>query len=373
MIKVGKDREIIFDENVREKRQQVKDSILAGHPFTDYNINDYELVPFEFETGKRRVYKNFNFSIILDHCYCNYRCPFCVYELRQNNHNMIYDQEHIEDYDKYLTRLEEVLKMIRPLNPSISLTGGEPTLIPIFNDVLKMIDDLGFRKRCITTNGSQLLKKQNNGNTTLENLMKYHWNHLNISRASANDEINRRIMSPCDSNYCSMNTLKEVIQITNNSEYCKHRISCLLLKESVNSVDKMKEFVDSFVYIGANNFIFRELMDYDQTAKNTSIMNYSKENKIRLYDLWHDMENEKYREIFHPFLTIKGYYYYLELYKLYNDTVTVAGETADLKIQDMEKNKPGNKDVVYEMVFHSDGNLCGSWIHTEDILDKYKN
>ena len=69
-----------------------------------------------------------------------------------------------------------------------------------------------------------------------------------------------------------------------------------------------------------------------------------------------------------PYLNILGYYYYVEIYKYKG--CTIASESADLNQQYIEKEK--NKDTVYEMVFHTNGNLCGGWIDNEEILDKYE-
>lgn len=350
MIKVGKQREIKFDEELRFKRQK------------DYNISDYDLVDFSFSSGDYKVYKNFNFSIFIDD-YCNADCKFCVAQLRYQHKKELYNKVHISDLDKYLKRLEYILNLIRPLNPSVSITGGEPTLSPILTDVLKLVDDLNFRKRTITTNGSGLLNIQNN-DIILNNLIKYNWNHLNISRASYIDELNKRIMRyNSEKEYCSMDNLKEILNISNNSTL-EHRISCLLLKESVCSVEEIKNYIDFYNNIGANNYIFRELMDYDKTAVNYEKMKYCDDNKIKLNDIWNDFKN--YPD-FVPYLNILGYYYYVEIYKYLG--ATVASESADLNQQYLEKSK--HKDTIYEMVFHNNGNLCGSWIDSEEILDKY--
>lgn len=357
MIKVGSEREVKFDESLREKR-----NIAKSEKTSDYDIKNYELVPYNFSVGNKQVYKNVNFSIFIDD-YCNADCKFCVAQLRYQHKNELYQKEHIKDVDEYLSRLEEVLRIVRPLNPSISITGGEPTLSPILTDVLKMIYKFGFRKRTITTNGSGLLNIQNN-DTILNNLIKYNWNHLNISRASYNDKLNREIMRyNIEKEYCTMEMLKEILSVCNSSDL-HHRISCLLLKESVNSVNEIKKFIDFYASLGANNFIFRELMDYDKTAINTEKMKYCDKNKIKLYDIWHQFKD--YPE-FIPYMNILGYYYYVEIYK-YKE-MTVASESADLNIQNREKTK--NPDIVYEMVFHNNGNLCGSWIDKEDILDAY--
>ena len=350
-IKVGKEREIKFDENLRYERQK------------NYNINNYDLVDYDFGDIKKKVYKNLNFSIFIDD-YCNADCKFCVAQLRYQHKNELYQKEHIKDLDKYMKRLDQVLKIVRPLNPSISITGGEPTLSPILSDVLQLIDSYGFRKRTITTNGSGLLNIQQN-NTILNNLIKYNWNHLNISRASYDDKLNKKIMRyNAEKEYCTMEMMKEILSITNHSDL-HHRISCLLLKESVNSGEEIRKFIEFYGNLGANNFIFRELMDYDKTAVNLEKMKYCNENKIKLNDIWHEFKT--YPE-FIPYLNILGYYYYVEIYKYKG--MTVASESADLNIQNKEKLK--NPDVVYEMIFHNNGNLCGSWIDSEEILSKYQ-
>lgn len=358
IIKVGDERNIKFDMNLRESRNVYKQ---GGN--SDYDINKYELLDYEFKDGgKKKVYKNLNFSIFVDD-YCNADCKFCVAQLRYHHRNELYAKGHICDHDEYLNRLEEVLKVVRPLNPSVSLTGGEPTLSPILTDILKLIDKYNFRKRTITTNGSGLLKIQDN-DTILNNLIKYNWNHLNISRVHWDDKINREIMKyAVDKEYCDMNRLKEILSICNNSTL-HHRLSCLLLKECVHSVNDIKAYADAFSKIGANNFIFRELMDYDKTAINTEKMSYCNDNKIKLYEIWHEFEDHPE---FIPYLNILGYYYYVELYK-YNG-MTIASETADLNIQNKEKLL--HPDVVYEMVYHTSGHLTGSWVETEEILDKY--
>lgn len=357
MIKVGSEREINFDIELRNKRHMAK---TCGTQ--DYDIHNYDLREFDFATGTKKVYGNVNFNIFIDD-YCNADCKFCVAQLRYEHKNAMYNKGHIKDVDKYLYRLDEILKIARALDTSVSITGGEPTMSPILTEVLKMVDSYGFRKRTITTNGSGLLRTQDN-DTILNNLITYNWNHLNISRASYNDELNRKIMRfASDKEYCSMDMLREILSIANNSDF-KHRISCLLLKESVNSVEEMKRYIDFYSKLGANNFIFRELMDYDKSAINTEKMRYCDANKIKLYDIWNDFE--KYPE-FVPYLNILGYYYYVEIYKYLE--MTVASETADLNIQNREV--AAHDDIVYEMVFHNNGNLCASWIDSERILDEY--
>lgn len=349
-IKVGSEREVTFNKALRYERQK------------NYNVTDYQSVPFTFDfAGQKDIYKNFNFSIFIDD-YCNADCKFCVAQLRYEHRNLIYKKDKL-DYDAYMKQLEYVLKAIRPLNPSISITGGEPTLSPKFLDVIKMVDKYGFRKRCITTNGSQLLNTINN-KTILEHLIDCHWNHLNISKTTWDDTLNQKIMRYNDKEgICTNEMLKDILKISNNSDL-KHRISCLLLQDSVNSVDKIKEYVDKFSELGANNFIFRQLMDYSHDAVNQEKIDYCDRNKVDLNDIWEDFEN--YPE-FEPYLNILGYYYYVEIYKYKG--LTVAGESANLNQQ--YKEFAAHPNTVYEMVFHPNGNLCASWVDKDKVLIPY--
>lgn len=348
-IKVGAEREIAWNPALRLERQK------------NYDITKYESNPFTFEAGDFNVYKNFNFSIFIDD-YCNADCKFCVAQLRYTNKGLMYKKDKIPETE-WLKRCEEILNFIRPLNPSISITGGEPTMSKKLIPVLEMVNALGFRKRTITSNGSHLFDKVN-GIPIIDHLIKNGWNHLNISRPAITNEQTKNIMRfNNEEGFCSNEMMKDIIKITNECDM-KHRLSCLLLKEEVNSVEKMKEYLNTYIDLGANNFIFRELMDYDKTAINAEKTQYCVDNKVRLNDIWAEIDN--YPE-FEKYLNILGYYYYVEIYKYMG--ATVASESANMIQQGIEV--ANNPDRVYEMVFHTNGNLCASWIDKERILDKY--
>jgi len=353
MIKVGSERDISFCRELRYTRQK------------NYDISQYEYTSFEFpECGNKRVYKNFNFSIFLDD-YCNADCKFCVAQLRYSHRRAMYIKPSIDDDLEYYNRLDKVLELIRPINPSVSITGGEPSISPRLSQVLKMVDSYGFRKRTITTNGSGLLNKLNGSERVIDQLIGYNWNHLNISRACVDDQMNHRIMRYGDYDLsCDNEKLKNIIAITKDSPL-KHRLSCLLLKEGVGSVERIKEYLGFYGRMGVDNVIFRELMDFSKDAINTEKIKYCIDNKIRLNDIWEELDKE---DEFVPYLNLLGYYYYVEIYKYRG--MTVASESADLNQQYVEKEK--NQDMVYEMIFHPNGNLCGSWVDSEEILDGYR-
>lgn len=330
-----------FNREYRYKRQEC------------YDITKHELVDFEFNGVKKRVYKNFNFSIFTDD-YCNADCKFCVAQLRFENRGIMYQKCKIDDDNEYLKRLEEVLVTIRPLNPSISITGGEPTRCRRLVSILELVNKLGFRKRTITTNGSCLLHEVK-GKTILQHLIDNGFSHLNISRTHFDEEINKGIMKFEAGNYCSNEDLAKILPYALKNGL-RPRMSCLLLKEGVHSVKDIVDYLEFYGNLGADNIIFRELMDFDKgNMTNVEKMNYCIENKIKLNDIWEQFDAEP-RLV--PYKNILGYYYYVEIYNYKN--VVCVSESADLTKLYAEKSKKGNEDIVYEMVFHPNGNLNGS-------------
>lgn len=327
-----------------------------------YDINKYDLLDFDFDGVNKKVYKNFNLSIFTDD-YCNADCKFCVAELRFENRGQLYNKDKIIDDKEYLKRLEEVLIKVKPLNPSISITGGEPTRCKRLIDIIELVNKLGFRKRTITTNGSYLLHTVK-GKTILQHLIDNGFSHLNISRTHFNDDINKKIMRFEPNCYCSNEDLAKIIPYSLENGL-RPRMSCLLLKEGVSNIEDIINYLEFYRKLGVDNVIFRELMDFDKSNMiNIEKTSYCNENKIRLNDIWQDFDKE---EALVPYKNILGYYYYVEIYKYKN--VICVSESADLNKLYAEKEK--HKDIVYEMVFHPNGNLNGSWVDDEDILFKY--
>lgn len=112
---------------------------------------------------------------------------------------------------------------------------------------------------------------------------------------------------------------------------------------------------------------FIETMDYDERAmRNHDKMAYLKENKVYLNDIWKCIDKDNR---FTPIKQLLGYYYYVEVYKYQN--IDMVSESANL-VKLYEQKQIAN-DVVFEMIFHPNGNLNGSWVDDEDILLAYEN
>lgn len=347
-------RKMSLTEN-RYDRQ--KNFSLSESRFNDLNLEK-----------KWKVYDNVNFSVHMGEA-CNADCQFCIAHLRYTDVGKIYQKPSIR-YEKYLSRLEKIMIDVKTVNPSVSITGGEPTIFVLLPEVLKILKSSGLRKRTMTTNGSGLYwKVPGHSDTILDRLGDYELEHLNISRAHYDIETNKRIMR-MEKDFVVDGKLKEIIKEAKIKKM-KVRMSCALLNEGVNSVEEIKKYLDWSNEIGCDNVIFRQLMNFDEDRATGKIAEYCKAQSVDLVKIWEKMDKIKEYELFH---TVLGYYYYVEVRKF--DEMTVACEMADLKLIDDQVEKFSKKmggPVAFEMVYHPNGNLCSGWLEDRGIMSEYQD
>ena len=115
---------------------------------------------------------NPNFTIVLPGP-CQANCEFCFWNRE-------------DDEGSFLKSLKRVLKKLPSNFTQISISGGEPTLSPVFDETMKLINKYKkkgkFNKVVLTTNGINLIEKDLDG-----------IDHINISRHHVYDKVNRKI------------------------------------------------------------------------------------------------------------------------------------------------------------------------------------
>jgi len=320
--------------------------------YNDFDPTEYEWITCESDLTDKFIYKNFNFTIFLD-SYCNADCRFCIEQIKTENIGRI-EKGKIDDGAEYIKRLDEILGKVRPLNPSLSVTGGEPLLSSYFGDAMKLLKKYNFRKTVITTNGSDIEKH-------MEEIIDAGISHINFSRPHYDDDIVQDIMRFKD----KVSLFKGFDDIIRRleSEGVRTRFNCILTQNGVNSVAEMKKYMDFVRTLGCKHVVFRELMSFNESmAMNQEKRLYSRENRVYINDLWNEIDGDS---DFRYFMNMQGHYYYIEIYK-YKD-MTMVSERANIK--SLEDNRVKNDNYVYEMIFHPNGNLCAGWSETEDILD----
>lgn len=320
-----------------------------------YNIyNEEKSSKFVFGDKEYDVYEHVNLSIFIDD-YCNYRCPFCVADQRQEVRKNKLSQA------EYLRKLEEVLDYLLPLNPTVSITGGEPTKSPLLIPVIKLLDKYAFKRRTLTTNGSGLLDRYGRG-FVIDEIIKAGFNYINISRLHYDEAINKKLALPTVDHLSNDDLQYILMHYKSGNQYTSRiRLSAVLQKGGIDSVEEISKYIKYFSKYGQDSYIFRQLMLPDQFVA-PGKKKYTEDAFVSLDEIYSDFGDD-----FELYKEIHGYYYTVKIFN--NHGRNVATEYADLAVSYSE-NKD-HEDLVYEMVFHPNGNLTKNWQDDQHILLKY--
>ena len=322
-------------------------------------------VPIELQGRRYLAYKNLNFSVYSGQR-CNARCGFCVEELRPLSRGRELAAQRTVEVDdaRYFERLEAALDAVAPLNPSVSITGGEPSLDPRLPRLLETLALRGSRKRTLTTNGSGLLRRLPDGGDLLDLIAMTGLDHLNLSRAHWDESRNQQVMGirPALTN-ADVHTIVERARDAN----ARPRLSCVLLRDHVNDLASACRYLDWAAMMGVDNVVFRQLMAYDpRTARRNSVTRYTDAQAAPLRPLVEairpsDLDapgDPRFRFVRH----VLGYYYAVEVYHYAGPFggVDVCVEGADLAHIEADR-ATREAPVLHELVFHPDGALCSTW------------
>lgn len=325
------------------------------------------LRPFQVGERSYRVYANVNLSLYSGQI-CNARCPFCVEELRPASRGRALDlQRHVEPEDtRYFDRLDDALTRLAPLAPSVSITGGEPSLDPRLPGLLAAISRHGLRKRTITTNASGLLRPLATGGDTLDALIAARLAHLNISRAHWDEAVNQRVMriEPPQSE----SALRTIVARA-RAAGLRPRLSCVLLSGLVDALPACLEYLAWAASMGVDNVVFRQLMRYDpETAAPNAVTRFTDAAAAPLRPVLEALRPSDRRLPGAPGFAfvrhVLGYYYAVEVYRYAGPRgpIDVCFEGADLALIEARRREAADgPPVVHELVFHPDGTLSRTW------------
>ncbi|MFX0099581.1 MAG: radical SAM protein [Candidatus Hodarchaeota archaeon] len=319
------------------------------------------------EGGKTySVYGNCNLSIYSG-ASCNGNCPFCVEKLRPLSRGcLLEDQKENIDDTSYFRALDAALRAVKPLNPSVSITGGEPSLDPRLPRMISLLKHHGFRKRTMTTNGSGLVK-----NHFLESLISGGFSHLNLSRAHHDDELNQEFMQLDP--FIPNKDLYQIIARLRDTRL-RPRLSCVLLNEGINDLNGIIDYLEWAASIGVDNVVFRQLMDFDRsTYRSDPIVDYTMKNQVLISKILKQIFDDSGDCIprFDFTKQVVGYYYYVEVYQYQSrieKKIDVVFEEANLTFIEIDKKRNEEVSRVHELIFHPTGTLCSTWQPWDGIL-----
>lgn len=330
----------------------------------------------------RRVYTNANLSLYSAQP-CNGGCGFCVEKLRPAARGVKLAAQRLVEADdgRYFAALEAVLDALRTLDPSVSLTGGEPSLDPRLPRLLRLLRDRGARKRTITTNGSGLLDARE-GSTVLEWVTGTGVRHLNLSRAHPDDGENARLMRLDGAP--DRQALAEIVGRASRGG-TRPRLSCVLLRDGIASLEGILAYLAFAEQLGADNVVFRRLMTAARATHQADgpggppalapeprapspgpppspdVLTYSAEQRVPLAPILQQLRS---RSDFSFQTRVRGYYYEVEVWRWRG--IDVVLEEASLAWLDESRRRW--PELVFELVLHPNAVLCSTWQPWDGVL-----
>lgn len=330
----------------------------------DLHGNSTAAATVSFDLWGRRVtaYANANLSIYSAQA-CNARCAFCVEELRPASRGVeLARQKTFEgDDSRYFAALQSVLDAVQPLNPSVSVTGGEPSQDARLPRILCMLANHGARKRTVTTNGSGLLDSRE-GRPLIDWIADYGVAHLNISRAHWDNRINARLMRYRDPGASpDEGALREIVLRARRGG-TRVRLSCVLVANAVDDAADVLAYLEFAARLGVDNVIFRQLMLTDPaTTQPNFVTRFSDRRRVAMTPLLAQLaqcaEFTFQRQVM-------GYYYYVEVWRYRH--IDAVFEGADLA--QLERARSAMPGVIQELIFHPNAQLASTWQPWDGVL-----
>ncbi len=305
------------------------------------------------------MYANANFSVYSAQT-CNGKCPFCVEGLRPASRGRALEVQRTVERDNvvYFSALEASLDALRPLSPTISITGGEPSIDPRLPEILRICRRYNSPRRTITSNASGLLEVRE-GKRVIDWIVESGIHHLNISRAHPDCRRNAEIMHLSEG--LTIDELKHVIDAA-NSGGARVRLSCVLLREGVDRLEAIKGYLRFAHTLGVDNVIFRQLMGIDRrTVLENHVVRYTERQRIMLEPILDEISADPE---FRFQRQIVGYYYYVEVWESHG--IDVVFEEADLaQLEGTKAEMPG---IIHELIFHPSAKLASTWQPWDGVL-----
>ena len=186
---------------------------------------------------------------------CNAKCGFCVQECTIRPKDR-FSVEKVIHALQYLRTYQNVHRMI--------ITGGEPTLPKYARRTLNLLEALQSQKWdwelvALYTNGTGLLQTLCGGHVQLEAFAVAGLVDLNLSRHHPSHQENLAIFGV---DVPQTEDVADMVQSLN----MRLRLNCVLMKGWTDSVDRIFEYLDWAIGMGASSVYFRNLFRIVQSG-----------------------------------------------------------------------------------------------------------
>lgn len=305
-------------------------------------------IPFIYNGVEYFAHPNIN--LYLDVCKnCNCDCKFCICKTS-------FERGYIDD-DKYFKAFLEAVNILNPINPSVQIVGGEPTIRPyLLNKILTAISFLQIRNPVLGTNGYGL------HGGLLERVKYSTLEHINISRHYYNEYSNRNIM-----NYhiddMSNDELAEAAKCLRGV-----RVQCNLTGGEIDTYGEVMQFI-AYAYhkLGVKTVSFAQLTPLPSGSfYDPSIIKYVAERPVDIDGILERIEKDN-RFRFVKYRGGVACYYEIWEFNAYEKPMSIQFKFSDNNWLEKADNDPR---AMPDVILHTDGSLCASWNKNKKLLAK---
>lgn len=313
-----------------------------------HDVEKYTIKHLEIASKPYDIYSNAGLTIYVTNV-CNSDCTFCMNKYEEN----FLCSKEIKNDEEYLKRLEYILQILRPLNPSIMITGGEPTKSKRLPAVIKLVHKYGYKLRSFSTNGTGLLDVID-GKSVLQYMYENDFlNNINISRHSASPQKNFEIMKTRGD--LTENQIREIADFCKNHNM-RARMGCTLQKNSVNNLEEMLKYYEYYQKLGMDTVIFREPVSINpnrdgyERYENQAVCIFSIVDEIESHP---DFSYEYTLDGL--YYNVKHFYYHDKLVKCYREKHTASS------------------NIIRDLIFYADGRLVDTnWDDVSKTIMDYE-
>jgi MoaA/NifB/PqqE/SkfB family radical SAM enzyme len=184
---------------------------------------------------------------------CNFKCGFCI-----ENDGLLASKKETDPsilFERVLSQYKE-----QGIYPHVSITGGEPTLFPDrLRNILNACSNQSISRVSINTNGENV--------EAISDLDNY---FINLSRHHYEPD---KVMDVFGKKFKDTIVKEKTV------------MQCVLMKDYIDSVEKMKKYMDYYADKGAIGYSFRGLTKLDATKQYSKEIDFSKAHAINFYDI----------------------------------------------------------------------------------------
>ncbi|MFO0822537.1 MAG: radical SAM protein [Gemmataceae bacterium] len=267
---------------------------------------------------------------------CQARCRFCLEP----------EGPRPPSVEEWLGAFRSLLQQLPPLFRVLSLSGGEPSLSPVFHDVLDLLRqhrDVGRLRRIVLTSNGRV-----EGMTRHLDALGRAVTHVNISRHAVDDELNARIFRTHDVPTTSELALliaqlnRRGVPVNLNCVYSE--LEAFGRRSREDDIDEWRADASQFVNfartVGASSVTFRHDHREPHLEQPTPL-----EAAFEEIQTIHSAECRSCRVV----------------------GKLISGMAVNFKRSAYEPIKFHDRSELYEMVFHSDGRLYRDWSRRHPI------